>query len=136
VTHLEITNPTALVGRHILIVEDNLEAREMIRALLEDFGATITSAPSVKTAVTLAAAKRPELVITDLNMPDHDGYELARCLQGVLPGVPIIAVSGCVSETDRARTGAHGFAAHLAKPVEAPLLVQTIQTILAGQHHG
>ena len=136
VAHSEIMNPTALAGRSLLIVEDNLEAREMIRALLEDFGAAITSAPSVETAVALAAAKRPELVITDLNMPDHDGYELARCLQGVLPGVPIIAVSGCVSEADRARTSALGFSAHLAKPVEAPLLVQIIQTILAGQHHG
>jgi CheY-like chemotaxis protein len=88
---------------------------------------------SPKDALVKAAKEKPAIVITDIGMPEMDGYELLAKLRN-LPGlekVPAIAVSGYAMEEDRQRSLASGFADHLTKPIDPELLTALIHKISA-----
>jgi PAS domain S-box-containing protein len=115
----------------ILVVEDNPITRKMVRVALAAEGYSILEAPDGRTALDLAAAHAPDLILQDLLLPDMDGFELVGRLRA-LPGageIPIIAFSGFLSRLDTARALA-GFSDFLVKPVEPSQLVQTIRIYL------
>ena len=115
----------------VLIVEDSLDTLEMMRIFFAQNGCRVLVADSVKEALRLAAVERPSIVISDIGMPDADGYELLEQLRR-LPGmedVPAIALSGYAMEEDAARSIAAGFSYHLAKPVDPEKLIEVIQRL-------
>ncbi|HET9531788.1 MAG TPA: response regulator [Blastocatellia bacterium] len=117
--------------QRVLIVEDSVDTLEMMRALFEAMGCSVMTADSVEAALALAAAQPPSVIISDIGMPNADGYELLARLR-LLPGlqkVPAIAVSGYAAEEDTARAIAAGFSAHLAKPVDIDKLLTLIQSL-------
>ncbi len=107
----------ALRGLRVLVVEDHADAAEAVASLLQSIGPRVTVAGSVMAALAAADADVPDLVVSDLGLPDGDGAELMRELAARHPGLRGIALSGYGMEADVARTRDAGFAEHLVKPV-------------------
>ncbi len=123
----------SLQGLDVLIVEDSPDTLLLLSTLFRREGATVTTAASAAEALQSAVNKRPKLIVSDIGMPDVDGYELLEQLR-VLPGladVPAIAISGYASEEDRERALAVGYLALVPKPVDIDTLFTIIQEIKA-----
>ena len=123
----------SLQGLDVLIVEDSPDTLLLLSTLFRREGATVTTAASAPEALRSAVNKRPNLIVSDIGMPDVDGYELLEQLR-ILPGmadVPAIAISGYASEEDRERALAVGYLALVPKPVDIDTLFTLIQEIKA-----
>lgn len=121
----------SLQGLEILIVEDSPDTLILLSKLFEREGAQVTTASSAAEALHRAALKRPNIIVSDIGMPETDGYELLEQLR-ILPGlgeVPAIAISGYASKEDRERALAVGYLALVAKPIDVDLLFGLIQEL-------
>src|SRR5262249_34739123 len=116
--------------RRILIVEDNADGREMLRAALEIAGHQVFVAEDGPRGVDKASTVRPDVVLLDLGLPGLDGYEVARRLRHAPGGqdMLIVALSGYGRQEDKARSRESGFDFHLVKPVDP----SAVERILAG----
>jgi CheY-like chemotaxis protein len=116
-------------GRRVLVVDDNADAREAMKLLLEDEGHDVRSAGDGPTALESARSFRPEVVLLDIGLPGMDGYEVARALRSE-PGSEralIVAVSGYGQADDRERSRVAGFDHHLLKPVTPERLLEIVR---------
>ena len=115
-------------SRRILIVEDNDDARESLRLLLESLGHRVLEAGDGRRGVALALHHQPEVVLIDLGLPELDGYEVARTLRSSPIGktAALIAVTGYGQADDRRRSKDAGFDAHLVKPVSQGVLASLL----------
>jgi signal transduction histidine kinase/DNA-binding response OmpR family regulator len=118
----------------ILIVEDNDDARESLRLMLELDGHDVLTAATGEDGLDRALAHGPAIALVDLGLPGLDGFEVARRLRAVPQGADmhLVAITGYGQPTDRARTRAAGFDAHLVKPVDPTKL----RAILAERRAG
>jgi len=112
--------------RRLLIVEDEPDARESLRALLQLGGHTVAVAADGPAGLAEIAASEPEVALLDIGLPGMDGYELARRIRGLAPRVALVAISGYGQSEDRERARAAGFAAHLTKPFSYEELARTL----------
>jgi CheY-like chemotaxis protein len=124
-----------LHGVRIVAVDDEADAREVLRALLEQHGAEVRTAGSAAEALSLVQSWRPDILVSDIGMPDADGYELmlrVRALGQKQGGfVRAVALSAYASEED-ARMARHaGYDRHLSKPVDAAQLLRHLVELLA-----
>jgi CheY-like chemotaxis protein len=124
-----------LSGLHVLIIDDEADAREVVSAMLIRAGAQVTAAGSVAETLELMTTIQPDVLVSDIAMPDRDGYELIRLVRE-LPldrggRVPAIALTAYAREEDRFRALTAGFQAHLAKPVTPLELSDAIQKVAA-----
>jgi len=121
---------TADRARTILVIEDNHDARESLRLLLESVGHRVLEAANGPHGLALVLDHKPEVVLVDLGLPGMDGYEVARevRLSPVGKTALLIAVTGYGQADDRRRTKEAGFDAHLVKPVSQSLLSTLITT--------
>jgi CheY-like chemotaxis protein/anti-sigma regulatory factor (Ser/Thr protein kinase) len=123
-----------LDGAAVLIVDDEPDGRALIARILEGRGAQPTCAASAKEALALLRERRFDILISDIGMPEIDGYELmrmARALDGSRAGaLPAIAVTAYARAEDRQRSLLAGYQMHLAKPIEALELVAAIAGLL------
>ncbi|MGA2231453.1 MAG: response regulator [Tepidisphaeraceae bacterium] len=122
----------SLRGLSVLVVDDRPDGREIVSEILRRQHAAVTVADSAPKALESLAASRPHLVVTDLGMPEQDGYALLRELRD-LPSdqggkLPVIALTAYASAEDRHRVLEAGFQAHLAKPVDPHELVHAVYT--------
>ena len=103
----------------ILLVEDNADARDALRALLELDGYEVHAAADGTEGLDLARTKRPDVALIDIGLPGFDGYEVARRMK-LLPAQPrfMVALTGYSEPEDRQRAKEAGFDAHLVKPVD------------------
>jgi signal transduction histidine kinase/ActR/RegA family two-component response regulator len=122
-----------LNGLRILIVDDNPDGRALTSLVLAQAGASVTAVSSVREALQMVEAVRPDVLISDIGLPDKDGYALIRQIRqyeaqhgGFLPAV---ALTGYARAEDRARILAAGFQAHVPKPVEPAELTAAIATV-------
>lgn len=121
----------SLQGLDVLIVEDSSDTLELLSMIFSREGANVTTAASAAEALQHAVIKRPNIIVSDIGMPDTDGYQLLEQLR-VLPGldnVPAIAVSGYASEEDRERALAVGYLALVPKPIDVDVLFSLIQEL-------
>src|SRR3569623_339314 len=112
----------------ILVVDDNRDAADSLAALLSGMGADAHAAYDGRSALEAVACRRPEVVLLDLGMAGMDGYETARRLRELAgtDALSLIALTGWNQETDRMRTAAAGFDAHLSKPAEMDKLIAVL----------
>ena len=123
---------TGTDSRRILVVEDNCDAAETMRLLLQTYGHEVSVAGDATQAIDTARRMRPEVVLMDIGLPGGmSGFELAYQLrrQPETRDACLIAVSGFGQESDRARSVAAGFDHHLTKPVEPGHLCETIELL-------
>lgn len=120
----------ALLGVHILVVDDDDDARHLIRTILEYCGALVTAVSSAPAALGTLRSVVPDVLLSDISMPDHDGYwllEQVRALPAERGGrIPAVALTAHGRAHGPDRTLAAGFQAHLSKPVDAWELCRTI----------
>jgi CheY-like chemotaxis protein len=118
--------------RQILVVEDNLDAAESTRLVLEGAGHRVAEAHSGPAALDLARTLRPEIVLCDIGLPGKmDGYALARIIRkdAVLGAAYLIALTGYGQEEDRRRAREAGFDLHLTKPIDAAALERLLTAL-------
>ena len=113
----------------VLVAEDNIDAAETLRMILEVSGFDPVVEHSGTAAVDTARRQRPDAVVCDIGLPGMNGYEVARALRALPPGPPLllVAVTGYGSPEDRAAALAAGFDAHFAKPVSPGELVALLE---------
>ena len=111
---------------HVLVVEDDESMIGMIRAVLENAGASVDVALTALEAHRTVSETRPDVIISDISMPDHDGYWLLRSLRAQQITSPAIALTALTRREDEADAMAAGFQVHLPKPVNPVVLVQTV----------
>jgi len=117
--------------RRVLLVEDNGDAREMLRQVLEMNGHAVLEAADGRSGVALAGAHGFDVAIVDIGLPDIDGHEVARQIRGGRNGqATLIALTGYGQPEDRQRALAAGFDDHLVKPVTLERLDEAIATPL------
>ncbi len=127
-----------LHGLVILIVEDDDDARDLMQAVLEQRGARVSAADSVARAFELLDHAPADVVVSDIAMPDEDGFALARRLRARSADdgglTPIIAVSAFAARSDRVRALAAGFDRYLHKPVDFDELSGAINAVVDRTH--
>jgi two-component system, sensor histidine kinase len=117
-------------GRRILIVEDNADAREALRVLLELEGHTVEAAAEGGRAIAIARDKDPDIALVDIGLPGVDGYEVARQLRTAPGRRPVlIALTGYGQPEDRQRALDAGFDDVLVKPVDPTALTTLLATL-------
>ncbi len=130
---IETGDGRPLAGLRLLVVEDEDTGREMLVALLEQYGAEVVAAASAEEA--LAALERivPDVLLSDIGMPGQSGYDLLRRVRSLSVDrgsrVPAIAFTAYSSDQDRLTSLDAGFQAHLAKPADPARLVAMITAL-------
>lgn len=121
--------PPAVVARRILVVDDNISGTTLVSRLLMKLGShEVRTAQDAATALQLAAAFSPEIVLLDIGLPGMDGYDLARALRD-LPATRnalLVAVTGYGQADDRRRTTDAGIDVHLVKPTSQAQLKELL----------
>lgn len=117
---------------HILVVDDIVDVREMLTMFLTQAGFQVISAESAYEALQAASERSFDLIISDVGMPDMNGFELARGLRQLsrYKTVPMIAVTGYSEYEDRERALQSGFSAQLVKPIDPLRLITLIEELL------
>jgi len=122
-----------LAGLKVLVVDDQPDARDLIKRVLEDSGAEVFSAATAAEALALLKVWRPDVLVSDIGMPEADGYELLRRIRalGVERGgkIPAIALTAFARSEDRTRALRAGFVVHVSKPVDPSELVATVASV-------
>jgi len=124
------TTSTTATTIRILVVDDNRDAANILRLALEGRGHVVATTYDGPSALELAKTFMPQVALVDIGLPVMDGYRLAELLRAS-HDLPIVAITGYGQASDRQRTAAGGFAAHLVKPVdfdELNALVQGLAT--------
>jgi signal transduction histidine kinase/CheY-like chemotaxis protein len=119
-----------LSGMRLLVVDDEVDTREVLSAMLRQSGAEVRAADSTASALAVLRSWRPDVLISDIGMPVEDGYALLHRLRSLPPeqggAIPAVALTAYADGQDRQRALEAGFQAHLPKPVESSLLIQAI----------
>jgi CheY-like chemotaxis protein len=114
----------------VLLIEDNCDARQSLRTLLEHEGHAVDEAADGATGLAHAEASEPDIVLIDIGLPNLDGYEVARRIRARRGARPIlVAITGYGQADDRRRALEAGFDAHLTKPVVPDHLVEILATL-------
>jgi signal transduction histidine kinase/DNA-binding response OmpR family regulator len=125
----------ALVGLRVLVVEDNVVNQMVVRAILEKFGANVTVAANGQMAVDLVSNPHRtfDVILMDMQMPVMDGLSATRLIRQLPAGesLPIVALTANAMKTERDQCIAAGMDEYLMKPVDAPVLVNTIRYFIA-----
>ena len=117
----------------ILVVDDVADVTEMIALFLKHAGFEVKTANSASAALRITSQYRFDLIISDIGMPEMNGYDLAASLRksDAYQGTPMIAVTGYTEYDDRGRSLEAGFNAHLTKPINPSRLLSLIGDLLA-----
>lgn len=123
-----------LAGTTVLVVDDEVDARDALVSLLERYGAHVSAARSVAEAMAWLETRIPDVLVSDLGMPGEDGYELIRRVRALPPDaggrLPALAVSAYATEEHRKRVMSSGFQGHLEKPVAPAELVTELARLV------
>ncbi|MBW4538683.1 MAG: PAS domain-containing protein [Myxacorys chilensis ATA2-1-KO14] len=131
-----------LSGTRILVVDDDSDSRELVRFALVQEGATVIAVTSGAAAINTFHSEEtatgsqliPDLLLSDIGMPDMDGYTLIRQIRSLPPNrggaIPAIALTAYAGELDQQRAIAAGFQRHIAKPIDPDTLIEAIALLI------
>ena len=124
---------TALMGLRILAVDDEIDATAVTAAILVSAGAEVKTAASVSQAMDLMKQWRPDVLISDIGMPDEDGYDLIRKVRAQPSdnqrNIPAIALTAFARTRDRLKVLSAGYQMHVPKPIEPLELVTVVASV-------
>lgn len=127
------TLPHPLSGLRVLVVDDDDDTRELIAFILEQYQVQVTQAASASEALAAIARQQPDILLSDISMPDEDGYSLirqVRTLEAQKGGhIPAVALTAFASTKERTQALGAGFQMHVSKPVEASELVSIVANL-------
>src|SRR4051812_27636358 len=121
-----------IAGLSVLVVDDDQDARQLVKRLLEECSASVTTAASAGEAAALLERTRFDVLVSDIGMPGEDGHALMRRVRALGPGrgdIPAIALTAYARPEDRLQAVRAGFQMHLAKPVEPAELVAVVASV-------
>jgi CheY-like chemotaxis protein len=118
-----------LEGIAVMAVEDDPDVLEILQIVMEDVGAVVVPVSDAKSALTMLSRWRPNVLVTDVTMPEHDGVWLVTQARraGLLPDVPALAVTALTMTPQEVREA--GFDAYLRKPVDPGMLCETVRAL-------
>jgi CheY-like chemotaxis protein len=123
-----------LYGLKILVVDDDVDTRELIEWVLKRVGAEVTSVGSAREALDVLEREKPHLLVSDIAMPEEDGYTLLRKIRALPPErggkIPAIALTAHSLVQDRLQSLRAGFQSHVPKPVVPEELVEVVASII------
>ncbi|MES2638749.1 MAG: ATP-binding protein [Myxococcota bacterium] len=126
--------PPQIEGLSILVVDDDRDARDLLQTLFEGCDAKVTLASTAEEAFAALRRIRPDLIVSDIGMPDQDGYALIRRIRALDAAdgglTPAIALTAYVSTNDRLRVLTSGFDNHVPKPVEPLELLAVVKSVV------
>lgn len=139
--HRHSAQPLAkLDGLHVLVVDDDPDALDLLATVLATRSASVRCAGSAGEAMASMLESKPDVLISDIGMPGEDGYSLIRRVRSLTEqqggSVPAIALTAFNQERDRHHALSAGFSGHLSKPVDLPLLCSEIQRLFQGEGSG
>ena len=129
-----------LEGRRIMVVEDDVDSREMLELILRETHADLVSFDSARRAydylVSVPPEQRPDALVSDIAMPDEDGYSFIRRVRSLgrttnQPPLVALALTAFARDEDRARSMRAGFDVHIGKPIDSAILVETLRSALS-----
>lgn len=123
----------SLAGKRIVLVDDDVDVLHTLRRALEKSGAEVVVASTAETAMRNIAMTKPSMVVTDISMPDGNGYDLVKRLRADkdTARIPVIALTAHTRAADIEAAAAAGFDAHVAKPTRALKLIRAIEETFA-----
>ncbi|MDB4940746.1 MAG: uncharacterized protein JWP97_280 [Labilithrix sp.] len=128
--------PPELANLDVVVVDDEIDAREMVAFMLEQCGATVRTAGSVNEALAALDVRVPDLLVSDIGMPDQDGFALIAKVRARTKeqggNLPAVALTAYARSEDRTRALLAGFNSHVPKPVE-PMELMAVIASLAGR---
>jgi len=124
---------TMLSGLRVLVVDDELDVRKLVQRMLKDCRASVSIAASMSEGLMEIERQMPDLLISDIGMPEYDGFEFIRRLRE-LPAnsggaIPAIALTAYARNEDRQKILLSGFQMHATKPVQAAELVAMVANL-------
>lgn len=124
--------PTPLTGRRILLVDDDPDNLDLLRFLLEQQGAVVMAVSSAQAALQILSENFPDLIVSDIGMPEMSGYELIRQIRSMPRGesVPALAFTAFAQSEEQAAALLAGFQAHLSKPVDPLQLLEVLTQLV------
>jgi CheY-like chemotaxis protein len=120
---------TSLAGVTVLVVDDEPDARELIKQVLEDHQARVLVATSADEARQVLNAQRPNVMLSDIGMAGQDGYQLLAEIRRAGNSIPAVALTAFARSEDRTRALRAGFQMHIAKPVEPEELLAAVASL-------
>jgi CheY-like chemotaxis protein len=128
-----------LSGVRVLVVDDEADGRDLVKRVLDDCGATVFTAGAADEALATLQRERPHVLVSDIGMPQVDGFELLQRIRALGPArggdVPAIALTAFARAEDRTQALHAGFVVHVAKPVDPSELIATVASV-AGRAGG
>jgi CheY-like chemotaxis protein len=119
-----------LVGMHVLLVDDDQDTLDLLKAALVNWQVRVTAVKSAGEALEVFRVTTPDVLISDIAMPESDGYELLQQVRALNHGnrrfVPAVAITAYAREEDRQRALSSGFQGYVAKPVEISELFSAV----------
>ncbi|MBC1225115.1 PAS domain S-box protein [Nostoc sp. UCD121] len=126
-------SPNSLTNLRVLVVDDEADVRQWITAVLEECGAKVSTFSSTRQALEGLEELHPDVLISDIGMPDEDGYALMRKIRELEPElggrIPAVALTGYARVEDYKEALAAGFQLHVAKPVRAAELIAVVASL-------
>jgi PAS domain S-box-containing protein len=136
---MDSENGHRLDGVRVLLVEDNPDTLDMLRFIFDEAGAEVIPATSVDDALDALERFRPDALVSDIAMPDRDGYDLIREIRSREPEqggkIPAVAVTAYARAEDRVRVLAAGFQMHIAKPIDPDELIAVVASLTGNIHY-
>jgi signal transduction histidine kinase/ActR/RegA family two-component response regulator len=130
----DFSRRSSLQGLRLLVVDDDGDARSLLNLMLEECGAIVTTAATAAEAFDLLEQVKPDLLISDIEMPNEDGFSLIRKIRSLdaklgAP-IPCVALTAHAKSEDRIQVLSAGFQAHVAKPVAANELINVMASLI------
>ena len=128
------SNPLSIAGVRVLLVEDKADARDLITMMLAQDGAEVRTAVSATEALAACNEWRPDILISDIGMPEEDGYTLMKKLRARESErgghIPAIALTAYARREDRLRALSAGYEYHVPKPVDPEELLTVVASLI------
>jgi PAS domain S-box-containing protein len=129
---IDTANP--LAGLRVLVVDDEADIRDYVTTVLEEYGARVQEVASVDAALDAIKQSPPDVLVSDIGMPQEDGYSLIQKVRALAPecgkNIPAIALTAYARDEDRQRALAAGFQLHATKPIEPGQLVASVAKLV------